>query len=51
MHWEIGIDISILLCVKSITNENILSAVRPKWKEIQEEWIWVYVGVIHCALE
>ena len=30
MNWEIGIDIYTLLCIKYITNKNILCSTRRK---------------------
>ena len=40
MHWEIGIDMSTLMCIKSMTNKNLLykkvNKIKYK-KKIQEE--------------
>ena len=52
MNWEIGIDIYTLLCIKQITNENLLystgnstqySVVTYMGKESKKEGIYVYV--------
>ena len=53
-NWEIGIDIytRFILCIKQITNENLLystgnstqcSVVTYTVKESKKEWIYVYV--------
>ena len=49
MNWEIGIDIYTLLCIKQITNENLLYStgnytqyftVTYKGKESEKEYIY-----------
>ena len=51
-NWEIGIDIYTLLCIKQITNKNLLystgnstqySVITYTGKESEKEWIYVYI--------
>ena len=52
INWEIGIDIYTLLCIKQITNKNLLYSTRNSIQysvmtymgiESKKEWIYVYV--------
>ena len=60
MNWEIGIDIYTLLCVKQITNKNLLYSTGnstqfsvPNGKEIKKMWgdIHVYIELIHFSVQ
>ena len=60
MNWEIGIDIYTLLCVKQITNKNLLYSTGnstqfsvPNEKEIKKMWgdIHVYIELIHFSVQ
>ena len=52
MNWEIGIDRYKLLCIKEITNENLLYSTGNSTQysvmscigiESKKEWVYVYV--------
>ena len=52
MHWEIGIDMYTLMCIKWMTNKNLLystgnstqySVMAYMGKESKKEWIYLYV--------
>ena len=52
MNWEIGIDVYTLLCVKQMTNENLLystgnstqhSVVTQMGRKFIKEGIYVYI--------
>ena len=60
MNWEIGIDIYTLLCIKQVTSKNPLystgnstqySVMTYMGKESKKEWIYVYVELIHFAVQ
>ena len=60
ISWEIGIDIYTLLYIKYITNKNLLystgnstqySVLAYLGKESKKEWIYVYVYLIHFAVQ
>ena len=53
MNWEIGIDIHTLLCIKQITNENLLYStgncvqylvITYNGKEFEKEYIYIYIN-------
>ena len=52
INWEIGIDIYTLLCIKQITNKDLLYSTKKSTQysvmtymgnESKKEWIYVYV--------
>ena len=60
INWEIGIDIYTLLYIKQITNKNVLystgnsfqcSVMTSMGMESRREWIYVYVWLIHFAVQ
>ena len=59
MNWEIGIDIYTTICIKLITNKNLLYSTGNSaqcyvaaWMggESGGEWIYVYVWLSHFAV-
>ena len=60
MNWEIGIDIYTILCIKGITNENLLysienstqcSVMTCKGRKTKKDEISEYVWMIHFAVQ
>ena len=67
MNWKIGIDVSTQLCVKQITNENLVYSKRNsilsalwlprgvRWGRMggrsQREGIYVYTWLIHFTVQ
>ena len=60
MNWEIGIDIYTILCIKWITNENLLysienstqcSVMTCKGRKTKKDEISEYVWMIHFAVQ
>ena len=60
MNWEIGIYIYTLVCIKQITNENLLystgnstqcSVVTKMGRKSKKQGIYVYVYLIHFAVQ
>ena len=49
MNWEIGIDMYTLMCIKWITNKNLLYKKINKTKFKKKEKIYIYTECISCV--
>ena len=58
MNWEIGIDASMLQCIKQITNEKLLYSRENSvccgdymGRKLKNKGIYVYIWLIHFAVQ
>ena len=51
MNWDIGIDMYTLLCIKQMTNENLLYNTVNSMLRGDKEEIYLYVQLIHFTVQ